>query len=29
MLRIAAKTKLSPEDVIANAIKFFGPEGIN
>jgi hypothetical protein len=27
MLRIATITKLSPEDVITNAIKFFGPEG--
>ena len=27
MLRIAAKTKLNPEEVIADAIKFFGPEG--
>ncbi len=27
MLRIATKTKLTPGEVIANAIKFFGPEG--
>jgi hypothetical protein len=27
MLRIATKTKLTPGDVINNAIQFFGPEG--
>jgi hypothetical protein len=27
MLRIATKTKLTPDDVITNAIQFFGPEG--
>jgi hypothetical protein len=27
MLRIATKTKLTPSDVINNAIQFFGPEG--
>jgi hypothetical protein len=27
MLRIATKTKLTPGEVIANAITFFGPEG--
>ena len=27
MLRIATKTKLTPEEVIKKAIKFFGPEG--
>jgi len=27
MLRIATKTKLTPEDIINKAIKFFGPEG--
>ena len=27
MLRIATKTKLTPGDVIINAIQFFGPEG--
>jgi hypothetical protein len=27
MLRIATKTKLSPEEVIEKALKFFGPDG--
>jgi hypothetical protein len=27
MLRIATKTKLTPDDVITNALQFFGPEG--
>ena len=27
MLRIASKTKLTPEEVIKKAVKFFGPEG--
>ena len=27
MLRIATKTKLTPEEVIKKAIKFFGPDG--
>jgi hypothetical protein len=27
VLRIASKTKLTAEDVIKNAIKFFGPAG--
>jgi hypothetical protein len=27
MLRITTKTKLTPEEVIDNAIKFFGPDG--
>jgi len=27
MLRIAIKTKLSPEDTIKRALAFFGPEG--
>jgi hypothetical protein len=27
MLRIATKTKLTPEEVTRKAIKFFGPEG--
>jgi hypothetical protein len=27
VLRIATKTKLTPEDVIKKAVKFFGPEG--
>ena len=27
MIRIATKTKLTPGEVIANAIIFFGPEG--
>ena len=27
MLRIATKTKLTPEEVIKKALKFFGPEG--
>jgi hypothetical protein len=27
MLRITTKTKLTTGDVIANAVKFFGPEG--
>jgi hypothetical protein len=27
MLRIAVKTKLTPEEVVASALKFFGPEG--
>jgi hypothetical protein len=27
MLRIATKTKLTPEDIIKKAVKFFGPEG--
>jgi hypothetical protein len=27
MLRIATKTKLSPEDTINEAVTFFGPEG--
>ena len=27
MLRIATKTKLTPSDVITNAVQFFGPEG--
>ena len=27
MLRIATKTKLTPGDVITNAVQFFGPEG--
>jgi len=27
MLRIAVKTKMTPENVIGEAVKFFGPEG--
>ena len=27
MLRIATKTKLTPEEAIIKAVKFFGPEG--
>jgi hypothetical protein len=27
MLRIATKTKMTPENVIIEAVKFFGPEG--
>ena len=27
MIRIATKTKLTPEEVIKRAIKFFGPDG--
>ena len=27
MLKIATKTKLSPEDAIKRAVEFFGPEG--
>ncbi len=27
MLRIATKTKMTPENVIEEAVKFFGPEG--
>jgi hypothetical protein len=27
VLRIATKTKLTPEDVIKKAVKFFGPDG--
>lgn len=27
MLKIATKTKLSPEEAINQAVKFFGPEG--
>jgi hypothetical protein len=27
VLRIATKTKLTPEEVIKKAIKFFGPDG--
>ena len=27
MLRIASKTKLTPEEIIKKAVKFFGPEG--
>ena len=27
MLRLAAKTKLSPEETVKRAVKFFGPAG--
>ena len=27
MLRLSAKTKLSPEEAVRRAVKFFGPEG--
>jgi hypothetical protein len=29
MLRLSVKTKLSPEEAIKRAVKFFGPEGLN
>ena len=27
MIRVATKTKMSPEEIIRQAIEFFGPEG--
>ena len=29
MLRLSANTKLSPEEAVKRAVKFFGPEGYN
>jgi hypothetical protein len=29
MLRLSVKSKLSPEEAVKRAVKYFGPEGLN